>query len=42
MAVTGVGNGPAIETGPGASVDQVVAAAAVELVVPNNAPEMQF
>ena len=44
MAVIRFGSGPAtlLETGPGVSVDQVVAATEAELVVPNNVSEMQF
>jgi acetate CoA/acetoacetate CoA-transferase beta subunit len=44
MAVIRFDSGSAtlLETGPGVSVDQVVAATEAELVVPNNVPEMQF
>jgi len=44
MAVIGFGGGSAtlLETAPGVSVDQVVAATEAALVVPNNVPEMQF
>jgi acetate CoA/acetoacetate CoA-transferase beta subunit len=44
MAVIGFGTGLAtlLETGPGISVDRVVAATEAELVVPSNVPKMQI
>jgi len=44
MAVIGFGTGLAtlLETGPGISVDQVVAATEAELVVPSNVPKMKI
>ena len=44
LAVIGFGNGAAtlLETGPGVSVDQVVAATEASLTVPENVPQMQI
>jgi len=44
LAVIAFPNGRAtlVETGPGTSVAQVIAATEAELVVPENVPEMQL